>query len=121
MPPTPEQTAAFAGRHVVVVGSGHSAMTAIIDLAELARTSPGTRLTWVLRRGVVGDTFGGGAADELPQRGALGVRSKQAVTDGLVDLVTGFRVESVEQDERRRGAGRRGRSHVAGRPTTWWC
>lgn len=97
VPPTPEQTAAFVGRHVVVVGSGHSAMTAIIDLAELARTSPGTRLTWVLRRGVADGTFGGGAADELPQRGALGVRSKQAVTDGLVDLVTGFRVESVEQ------------------------
>jgi thioredoxin reductase len=96
VPPTSEQTAAFAGRHVVVVGSGHSAMTAIIDLAELARTSPGTRLTWVLRRGVADGTFGGGAADELPQRGALGVRSKQAVTDGLVDLVTGFRVESVE-------------------------
>lgn len=100
VPPTPEQTAAFAGRQVVVVGSGHSAMTAIIDLAELARTSPGTRLTWVLRRGVADGTFGGGAADELPQRGALGVRSKQAVTDGLVDLVTGFRVESVEQDDR---------------------
>ena len=98
VPPTPEQTAALAGHHVVVVGSGHSAMTAVIDLAELARTSPGTRLTWVLRRGVVGDTFGGGAADELPQRGALGVRSKEAVTDGLVDLVTGFRVESVMQD-----------------------
>ena len=99
VPPTPGQTAASAGRHVVVVGSGHSAMTAVIDLAELARTSPGTKLTWVLRRGVVGETFGGGAADELPQRGALGVRSKQAVTEGLVDLVTGFRVESVVQDE----------------------
>ena len=101
VPPAPEQAAASAGRHVVVVGSGHSAMTAVIDLAEMARKAPGTRLTWVLRRGVVGDTFGGGAADELPQRGALGVRSKQAVTDGLVDLVTGFRVESVVRD----GAG----------------
>ena len=94
-PPTPEELAALAGRHVVVVGSGHSAMTAVNDLADLARTTPGTKVTWVLRRGLVGDTFGGGAADELPQRGALGLRARQAVDDGLVDLVTGFRVESV--------------------------
>lgn len=99
VPPTPEQTEAFAGCHVVVVGSGHSAMTAIIDLAETARSKPGTKVTWVLRRGVTGETFGGGSADELPQRGALGVRSKQAVTDCLVDLVTGFRVESVTKGD----------------------
>lgn len=94
-PPTPEQIAAWAGRHVVVVGSGHSALTAVNDLAAAARTS-GTRVTWVLRRGAVGDTFGGGAADELPQRGALGARARQAVEDGLVRLATGFRTEAVE-------------------------
>lgn len=94
-PPTPQQTADLAGSHVVVVGSGHSAMTAIIDLAALARRSPGTRVTWVLRRGSVGDTFGGGAADQLPQRGALGDRARAAVTDGTVELVTGFRVAAI--------------------------
>ena len=98
-PPTREQVAGLAGRHVVVVGSGHSALTAVIDLAERARTAPETKVTWALRRGAVGDTFGGGAADELPRRGALGVRARQAVADGLVDLVTGFRVESVLLDE----------------------
>ncbi|GAA3566112.1 NAD(P)-binding domain-containing protein [Microlunatus spumicola] len=96
LPPTPEQIDSLASRHVVVVGSGHSALTAVNDLAAAARTS-GTQVTWVLRRGLVGDTFGGGAADELPQRGALGVRARQAVEDGLVTMVTGFRTESVEQ------------------------
>ena len=94
-PPTPEELNDSAGRHVVVVGSGHSALTAVNDLAGLARTSPGTAVTWVLRRGVVGDTFGGGTADELPQRGALGVRARQAVDEGLVKMVTGFRIEQV--------------------------
>jgi hypothetical protein len=56
-------------------------------------------VTWVLRRGLVGDTFGGGAADELPQRGALGQRARQAVEEGLVQLVTGFRTEAVEQTD----------------------
>ncbi|MBL7491525.1 MULTISPECIES: NAD(P)-binding domain-containing protein [unclassified Frankia] len=96
LPPTPAQVAALAGGHVVVVGSGHSAMTAVIDLAAVAREVPGTRISWVLRRGTVGDAFGGGAADALPARGALGVRSHQAVDDGLVDLVAGFRVERVD-------------------------
>lgn len=96
-PPTPDQVTGFAGRHVVVVGGGHSALTAVNDLAVAVRTLPGTRVTWVLRRGLVGNTFGGGTADELPQRGALGVRAQQVVDDGLVAMVTGFRVEQVEQ------------------------
>jgi thioredoxin reductase len=97
VPPTPEQSAAFAGRHVVVVGSGHSAMTAVIEIAAVVKANPGTVVTWVLRRGVVDDnTFGGGAADALPQRGALGLRSREAVQAGLVTLVTGFRVERTE-------------------------
>ena len=66
---------------------------------KVAETEPATQVSWVLRRGAVGDTFGGGAADELPQRGALGQRAKQAVQAGLVDLVTGFRIESIEQVE----------------------
>jgi thioredoxin reductase len=96
-PPTPRQVESFSGSHVVVVGSGHSALTVVNDLAAAARTSVGTRVTWVLRRGLVGDTFGGGTADELPQRGALGMRAGQAVEDGLVQMVTGFRTEAVEQ------------------------
>ncbi|KAA0092074.1 flavoprotein [Mycolicibacterium sp. P1-18] len=96
VPPTPTQAAAFAGRHVVVVGSGHSAMTAVIQLGEVARANPSTKVTWVLRRGVTDGTFGGGAADELPQRGALGARSRDTVDAGLVAVATGFRTERVD-------------------------
>jgi hypothetical protein len=52
----------------------------------------------VLRRGVAGNAFGGGAADELPERGALGIRARQAVEDGLAGLVTGFRTERITRD-----------------------
>ncbi len=89
---------AFTGRHTVVLGSGHSAATAVIELARIAQASPGTTVTWVLRRGVAGATFGGGAADQLPERGALSLRAKQAVTDGLVGLVTGFRTKRIRLD-----------------------
>lgn len=96
VPPTLAQASALAGKHVVVVGSGHSAMTAVIQLGEVVRRDPSTTVTWLLRRGVTGDTFGGGAADELPQRGALGIRSKEAVEAKRVSLQTGFRTERVE-------------------------
>jgi thioredoxin reductase len=88
----------FAGRHTVVVGAGHSAATAVIELACIARAHPGTTVTWVLRRGVTGATFGGGDADELPERGALGTRARQAAEDGTVGLVTGFRTARIRRD-----------------------
>ncbi|MGH3433527.1 MAG: FAD-dependent oxidoreductase [Thermocrispum sp.] len=92
----PRQRRRFAGRHVVVAGSGHSALTALVALDEVAREAPETRVTWLLRRGTVGDTFGGGDADQLAARGALGLRAKAAVAQGRITVVTGFRTEAVE-------------------------
>ena len=90
--------AAYEGKHNVVIGSGHSAVTAVIALGRIARRDPSTTVTWVLRRGAVGNTFGGGASDELPERGLLGIKAKELVDAGLVDLVTGFRVEKITRD-----------------------
>ncbi len=89
---------AYGGSHTVVVGSGHSAVTAVLALAGLVRRDPDARVTWVVRRASADDAFGGGDADELPARGALGIRAKEAVDAGLVSLVTGFRVERVARD-----------------------
>jgi thioredoxin reductase len=87
-----------AGRLTAVVGSGHSALTALVSLAELAKSHPQTRAVWVLRRSVVGAAFGGGAADQLPARGALGERAKQAVEAGHITVVSGFRTEAVQEE-----------------------
>ncbi|GAB4585551.1 NAD(P)-binding domain-containing protein [Nocardia sp. IFM 10818] len=91
--------ARYAGAHTVIAGSGHSALTAIVALAGLAEQAPGTRITWVLRRGEVGNTFGGGDADQLPARGALGLRAKAALDRGLLQVVTGFRTAAVESGD----------------------
>jgi len=88
----------FAGKHTVVVGGGHSAATAVIELARIAQAHQGTAVTWVLRHGVAAGTFGGGTADQLPERGALGIRARQAVQAGLAGLVTGFRTEQIRAD-----------------------
>ncbi|GAB2705734.1 FAD-dependent oxidoreductase [Microbacterium marinum] len=93
--------AGFAGKHTVVIGSGHSAVTAVLALARMARRDPSTTVTWALRRATAGNTFGGGDADELPARGALGIKAKEHVDAGLVSLLTGFRVERVTRDRER--------------------
>ncbi|QSR24289.1 flavoprotein [Nocardioides aromaticivorans] len=91
----------YAGRHTVVVGAGDSAFNAIHELVQVAQEHPGTRVTWAIRR-VVGDgTFGGGAADQLPERGALGQRARRAVESGAVELVTGFRTAEVRREGER--------------------
>ena len=92
----------FAGRHTVVLGAGHSAATAVIELARIARANPGTQVTWALRRATASAATAGSATDQLPERGALGIRAGQAVDEGTVALVTGFRTEQIRQD----GAGR---------------
>lgn len=92
----------YTGRHVVVAGSGHSALTALVAFDELAARHPDTRITWLLRRGTVGDTFGGGQADQLPARGALGQRAEDAVAAGRITVVTGFRTEEIDRDAQHR-------------------
>jgi hypothetical protein len=87
----------YAGKHIVVAGSGHSALTALAALSGIADQAPETRITWVLRRGAVGNAFGGGDADQLPARGALGNRAREAVETGLIRIVNGFRTEAVER------------------------
>ena len=91
----PAVRARYAGKRIAVAGSGHSALTALVAFAELADTAPGTHVDWLLRRGQVGDTFGGGQADQLPARGALGEQARRAVEAGHISTVTGFRTAAV--------------------------
>ncbi|MFD4137807.1 NAD(P)-binding domain-containing protein [Streptomyces sp. NPDC058572] len=88
--------ARYAGKRTAVVGTGASAFTALAYLADLAKEAPGTHAVWILRRGISGSTFGGGEADQLPARGALGLAAKAAVDNGHADAVTGFRTNHIE-------------------------
>ena len=89
---------AHAGRHTIVVGSGHSAANTLLDLARLAEAAPGTRITWAVR-GTVQRAFGGEDADELPARGALGSGLRALVDTGAVTLVQGFGVHTVRRTD----------------------
>jgi hypothetical protein len=89
----------YAGRRTVVVGAGHSAATSLLALAELQQREPGTRILWAVRsatpRPLVGK--GSAAADELPARGRLATDLAALVEAGQIQLVSGFRIHTVER------------------------
>ncbi|MGQ0839477.1 FAD-dependent oxidoreductase [Actinokineospora sp.] len=84
----------FADRHTIVVGSGHSAATTVLALAELAAAAPDTQVTWAIR-GTTDRAYGGGADDALPARGAIGAGLHLLVDRGAIDLVTDFAVTEL--------------------------
>jgi thioredoxin reductase len=89
--------ARFAGRATLVVGAGHSAASAILDLATLAAQEPGTRLVWATRGGDLSRLMGGGAADALPERGRIGARIAQTLARNAVEHVAGFALRRLRQ------------------------
>jgi cation diffusion facilitator CzcD-associated flavoprotein CzcO len=89
--------ARYAGKRVAVVGSGHSAFQAILELLDLQQHSPTTTITWVVRRHAdqLDAVYGGGANDALPERGALGQRVRAAVVAGRITIGSDWRTDHV--------------------------
>ncbi len=85
----------YAGRRVLVVGTGHSAIGTVIDLCQLALDAPGTEVLWASRTGNLTRAYGGGTADQLPERGALGEHLRDLVTEGRVTVLAPFAVDAV--------------------------
>ncbi len=91
---------AFAGRHTVVVGAGHSAATTLIALARLADDIPGTTISWLIRSAsplrVYSDSTGAAAeADQLVARATLGSAVHDLVRDGRVALIDRMLISEV--------------------------
>ncbi|MCA1657387.1 MAG: NAD(P)-binding domain-containing protein, partial [Actinobacteria bacterium] len=87
--PLGRDRATYAGKRVLVVGSGHSAFDALLELGELAELE-GTKLTtitWLVRRPFAEAKYGGAENDALPARGALGTRMRALVDRGAVTQV----------------------------------
>jgi thioredoxin reductase len=95
------ERAIYAGRTTLVVGAGHSAANALLDLAQLAEGAAHTSLIWATRGTDLNRVYGGGQADPLPARGELGASLRDLVDSGRVTLVTGFSTSAVH------GAGSR--------------
>ena len=85
----------FAGRHVLVVGAGHSAANTLLALGELNEAEPTTRISWAIRGADPASVYGGGDQDGLPARGALGTRLRHLVETGRIDVHTSVTITDL--------------------------
>ncbi len=88
----------YADKRVAVVGSGHSAINTLLDLLRLRDEAPRTEVVWALRGSNLRKVYGGGADDQLPARGQLGMRIKAAVEAGALEIAAPFRIRRLESD-----------------------
>ena len=84
----------FAGKHVLVVGAGHSAANTLLALAALALEEPATTLTWAIRTALPVRVYGS-SEDELSQRAALGSGLRELVLRGDIALIDNFEIDSL--------------------------
>ena len=90
--------ARYEGKRTLVVGAGHSAANALLSLAEMARTSIGSKLVWAVRSPVLTRVFGGGEADALPARGQLGASLESLRDSGALEFVAGLRITELRRE-----------------------
>ncbi|MER9303122.1 NAD(P)-binding domain-containing protein [Mesorhizobium sp. M0496] len=102
----------YAGKRVLVIGGGHSAINVALALMELRDAAPGTEIFWALRHASVERLLGGGLNDQLPERGALGLAAKQAMADGRLNMLAPFAVNRIEMQ----GEGLVADASLAGKP-----
>ena len=88
----------YAGRKTLVVGSGHSAANALLELAQLMRDEANASLSWATRSVDLARIYSGGDANKLPARGELGANVRELVDRGSVKLTTGFAILALKQE-----------------------
>jgi thioredoxin reductase len=113
-----DRRAGYAGKNVLVIGTGYSAATAVCNLATVAEAEPGTWVIW-LARGSSTAPLKRIANDPLRERDRLAVRANTLATrtDGNVEFHHQSVVESIETAGPDRGFRVTARS--SGKLRTW--
>jgi thioredoxin reductase len=91
----------YAGRAVAVLGSGHSAVGTLIELARLKDSEPATEAIWIVRGDKPEKAFGGGVNDKLAARGELGAQLSRLVGERKIAVRPGFRVSRIDVEGKR--------------------
>ncbi|MFE5321649.1 NAD(P)-binding domain-containing protein [Paenibacillus sp. NPDC056579] len=91
----------YAGKKVLVIGSGHSAVNALLDLERLQRQVPETTIAWVIRKPDVRNVYGGQENDSLRERGQLGIQIQNFVDSGKVQVYPSFLAEGFQEERDR--------------------
>ncbi|MFZ3590557.1 NAD(P)-binding domain-containing protein [Bacillus sp. DJP31] len=98
IPNIPEMKDRYVNKTIMVVGSGHSAINALLDVASLKDTYPATTIYWVLRKTNVASVYGGQENDQLPARGELGIRIQRLVESENIKVITPFYIEQLKMN-----------------------
>lgn len=98
IPNVPEMEQRYANKNIVIVGGGHSAINAILDVANLKEKYPETSIYWVLRKKNVASVYGGQENDQLPARGELGIRIQKLVESEKINVITPFYISQLQID-----------------------
>lgn len=85
----------YAGKRILVVGGGHSAINSVLALLELQKAAPTTRIVWALRHNRRDKLLGGAQNDKLPSRGALGMAAVEAINSRKLELLAPFRAHQI--------------------------
>lgn len=85
----------YAGKRVLVAGAGHSAINVVLDLLDLRKDHPDTRIFWARRGGGIARLLGGGLNDQLPGRGQLGLAAVEALNSGQLTLLSPYAAQSI--------------------------
>lgn len=86
----------YAGKKVLVIGGGHSAINTLLDLAKLKAKYPTTELHWALHTEKLEQIYGGKEADALEARGALGTKIEQLVNSGQLFIHTPYYIHELQ-------------------------
>ncbi|MEJ2084233.1 MAG: FAD-dependent oxidoreductase [Acidobacteriota bacterium] len=109
LPNFSEDRASWAGKTTLLVGSGYSAQTAVVELARIAEQDSSTRVLWALRQPnsnleIIAD-------DPLPSRAELTRRAAELAESGdsAVERVAGVVIDALERSNGRIAASLRHR------------
>jgi thioredoxin reductase len=113
-----ERRTDYAGKTILVVGSGYSAATTVSNLAQLGENDPDTWVIW-LARGINSQPIKRIPNDPLRERDHLGVRANTLAmrTDGNVEFHKDTRIEAIEPASGEKSF--RVIASCAGQPRTW--
>lgn len=86
----------YRDKNVMVIGSGHSAINALLELVELKVKYPNTTIYWVMRKQNVKEAYGGQENDGLQARGELGTKIQRMVELEQIKVLTPFYIHNLK-------------------------
>lgn len=88
----------YKNKNVLVVGSGHSAINVLLEIAELKEKYANTSITWILRKNNLHEVYGGQENDALQARGELGILLQKLVESEQLKIVTPYFINALTEE-----------------------